>query len=56
VIQDRFKLSWWDVLIMSAAQVANCEYLLTEELQDEQELGNVRVLSPFKTSPASLAK
>ncbi len=56
VIQDRFKLSWWDALIVSAAQVVNCEYLLTEDLQDEQELGNVRVLSPFKTSPASLAK
>jgi predicted nucleic acid-binding protein len=56
VIQDRFKLSWWDAFIVSAAQVANCEYLLTEALQDKQEPGNVRVLSPFKTSAAALAK
>jgi predicted nucleic acid-binding protein len=54
VIQDRYQLSWWDALIVSAAQVANCRYLLTEDLQDGQDLGEVRVLSPFSNSPESV--
>jgi predicted nucleic acid-binding protein len=54
VIQDRYELSWWDALIVAAAQVANCQYLLSEDLQDGQELGEVRVVSPFNNSPESI--
>ena len=54
VIQDRYGLSWWDALIVAAAQVANCRFLLTEDLQEGQELGEVRVVSPFNNSPESL--
>jgi predicted nucleic acid-binding protein len=54
VIQDRYGLSFWDALIVAAAQVANCRLLLTEDLQDGQELGDVRVVNPFNSSPESL--
>jgi predicted nucleic acid-binding protein len=54
VLQDRYGLSWWDALIVSAAQVANCGFLLTENLQDGQELGDVRVVSPFHHSPETI--
>ncbi len=54
VIQDRYQLSWWDALIVAAAQVANCRFLLTEDLQDGQELGGVQVVSPFSNSPSSV--
>ena len=54
VIQDRYGLSWWDAMIVAAAQVADCRFLLTEDLQDGQELGEVRVLNPFRHSPANL--
>ena len=54
VIQDHYQLSWWDALIVAAAQVADCRFLLTEDLQDGQELGEVRVVSPFKNSPESV--
>ncbi|MBT8332469.1 MAG: PIN domain-containing protein [Deltaproteobacteria bacterium] len=53
-IQDRFGLSWWDTLIVSAAQVADCRYLLTEDLQDGQVFGNLQVVNPFNTSPEHL--
>jgi len=53
-IQDRFQFSWWDALIVSAAQVGDCQYILTEDLQEEQVLGNVKVINPFQTSPDSL--
>ncbi len=50
-IQDRYGFSWWDTLIVSAAQTAECRYLLTEDLQDKQDLGNVQVVNPFHSSP-----
>ena len=53
-IQDRFGLSWWDALIVSAALVADCRYLLTEDLQDSQMFGNLRVINPFNTEPETL--
>ena len=47
VLQDRFPLSWWDALIIAAAQTCECKVLLTEDLQDGQEFGAVRVVNPF---------
>lgn len=46
-LQDRFGLSWWDALIVSAAHEAGCGTLLTEDLQDGQDLQGVQVLDPF---------
>ena len=48
-LQDRFSLSWWDALIIAAAQTCECKVLLTEDLQDGQEFGAVRVVNPFAT-------
>jgi predicted nucleic acid-binding protein len=53
-IQDRHGLSWWDSLIVAAASISGCAYLLTEDLQDEQVLGAVRVVNPFRVSPDTL--
>jgi len=54
MVQDRFPLSWWDALIVGAAHAADCRYLLSEDLQDGQDFGTLRVINPFRTSPASL--
>jgi predicted nucleic acid-binding protein len=53
-IQDRDKLGFWDALIVSAAQVGGCRYLLTEDLQDGQEIAGVRVVNPFRSLPSAL--
>ena len=53
-IQDRYGLSWWDALIVSAAHTAECRYLLTEDLQDKQDLGHVQVINPFHFLPEML--
>ena len=50
VLQDRFPLSWWDALIIAAAQTCECKVLLTEDLQDGQEFGAVQVVNPFAAS------
>lgn len=51
-IEDRYGLSFWDALIVSAAQRAGCRRLLTEDLQTGQDLDGVLVVNPFETPPA----
>jgi predicted nucleic acid-binding protein len=53
-IQDRYQLSFWDALIVAAAGSATCRYLLTEDLQANQELDGMVVINPFLRDPASL--
>lgn len=50
-IQDRYRYSWRDALILSAAQYANCSCLLTEDLQHGQVIGNLVILNPFLITP-----
>lgn len=54
LIQDQYKVSWWDALIVSAAQLAECRYLLSEDLQENQQLGLLKIVNPFRTDPTSL--
>jgi predicted nucleic acid-binding protein len=51
IVQDRFGLSFWDALIVSAAKAIGCRFLLTEDLQDGQDLGGVQVVNPFTRDP-----
>lgn len=50
---ERFALSWWDALIVSAAQGCECRVLLTEDLQHGQEFDTVRVIDPFAATDKS---
>ena len=54
---QRHALSWWDALIVAAAQRSGCKVVLTEDLQDGQVFGAVRVIDPFASperTPADL--
>jgi predicted nucleic acid-binding protein len=46
-IEQRHGISWWDSLIVAAAQLQECALLLTEDLQDNGVYGSVTVRSPF---------
>lgn len=46
-IEQRWRLSWWDSMIVAAAQLQGCALLLTEDLQDGAAYGGVTVRSPF---------
>ena len=54
-IQDQNSLSWWDALIVGAALVTGCRYLLSEDLQDRGKIGDLLIINPFTTSPDSLS-
>jgi predicted nucleic acid-binding protein len=46
-VQRRYQISWWDSLIVAAAQLQDCVVLLTEDLQDGMVFGTLAVRSPF---------
>lgn len=50
-VQDRHGVSWWDALIVAAALRSRCRCILTEDLQDGQEIGGLTVISPFTNPP-----
>lgn len=50
-VQDHHQLSFWDALIVSAAQATGCALLLTEDLADGQLFAGVRVVDPFLHVP-----
>ena len=46
-IEQRFRLSWSDSMVVAAAQLQDCALLLTEDLHDGVMFGAVTVRSPF---------
>jgi predicted nucleic acid-binding protein len=53
-LQDSFSLSFWDALIVGAAQHLGCAFVLTEDLPTGQDLGGIEVVSPFERLPSEL--
>lgn len=54
-VQDRFRLSWWDALIVATAQAAGAEILLSEDMQDGQDFDGLRVTNPLRHEPPAVA-
>jgi len=46
-VEQRWRISWWDSMIVAAAQLQDCALLLTEDLQNGAVFGTVTVRSPF---------
>ena len=51
-LEASYSLSFWDALIIAAAQAARCERLLTEDLTDGETYGDVTVKNPFAHEPS----
>ena len=49
-IEQRFRLSWWDSMVVAAAQLQDCAVLLTEDMHDGAAYGSITVRSPFTLS------
>ncbi len=45
--QDCYGFSYWDALIVTAAQLSEAKFLLSEDLQDGQDLQGILVVNPF---------
>lgn len=46
-LERRYRLLWWDSLVVAAAQVQGCGTLLTEGMDEQAVYGGVRVCNPF---------
>ena len=46
-IEERYRISFWDALVVHAAQSAGTGVLYSEHLSDGQLYGPVRVINPF---------
>jgi predicted nucleic acid-binding protein len=49
-IEHRFMLSWWDSMIVAAAQAQACPVLLSEDFQNGMTFDDTTVLNPFITT------
>jgi predicted nucleic acid-binding protein len=50
-VEERFGLSFWDALVVAAAQIGRCDVLLTEDLGAGMDIDGLRVVDPFQTAP-----
>ena len=46
--RQRFQLSYWDAAIIEASRAMGCMQVLSEDLNDGQDYGGVRVANPFR--------
>ena len=46
-IEARYKISFWDALILQAAESAGVEIVYSEDLATGQSYGTLRVMNPF---------
>lgn len=51
--EERYIISFWDALILAAAESGGAEVLYTEDLNDGQRFGEVLVRDPFRDSAVS---
>jgi predicted nucleic acid-binding protein len=47
-LQNEYRFSFYDSMIVAAALEADCAQLLTEDLQDGQLIENLQIVNPFK--------
>lgn len=51
-LQDRWRLAWWDAVLLASAIGGKCTHLLSEDAQSSPVIENVRIIDPFVMSPA----
>jgi predicted nucleic acid-binding protein len=47
-LQQKYKLSFWDSLIVVAAQKSGAAQLFSEDLQHGQQIGSLKIVNPFR--------
>jgi predicted nucleic acid-binding protein len=49
-LELRYQISFWDALVIQAAQLSGAEILYSEDLSDGQQYGSVRVINPLRAN------
>ncbi len=48
-VQTRYRFGFYDSLVVAAALEAGCDRLLTEDLQDGQQIDGLTIANPFRS-------
>jgi predicted nucleic acid-binding protein len=51
---DQARITFWDALIVAAAERTGCSWLLSEDFQTGRQFGAITVVNPFKNEPGVL--
>ena len=54
--EQRYGFSFWDALIVAAARRSASGWLLSEDMQEGQNLDGLTVVNPFRTAPAEILR
>ena len=46
-ISERWRLSFWDSLILAAAEEQDCSTVFTEDLNSDQSVPGIQIINPF---------
>ena len=49
-LSNRFGISYWDASILAAAGIIGCEAVYSEDMNDQQDYGGLRVINPFSST------
>lgn len=49
-LQRRYKLAWYDAMILNSAIESDCSILWTEDFSDGQRFGDLVIRNPYKNS------
>lgn len=53
-LKDRYRVGFWDALVLTSANEAGCDIFLSEDLSDGEIYGRVKVVNPFAHTPESI--
>ena len=53
-LESRYGVSYWDALMLAAAQQQGCAVMLTEDLQHQQVMDEMQIINPFLVGPELL--
>ncbi len=47
-LHQRYRISFWDAMILQSAQQSDCGIVWSEDLSDSEDYGGVKVVNPFQ--------
>lgn len=54
IIKSRYQFAWFDCLLLASAHEQGCQYFLSEDMQDEQNIDGIRIINPFRHHPTEI--
>ena len=49
-LEARYQISFWDAMVIQAAQLSGADVLYSEDLSDGQKYGSVQVINPLRVN------